>query len=259
MPPKKKTPKKKTAVKKTAPVEVVSPEDAIALGWHTARNTLAATKHHGRLFIVGQVLLGLQLPFLKKALGFQNGGNRRSESQRETLIESWEDHLNSELGITKSTAYRFETLAHAARNRVKRLGGQNHLLGLFEKSPSDLDEEALKTLEALVEKITDGQTQKSLLQELALVKKPSKGNGGHHPGDEDEEDDEQLAFDFFRPIITSLAEARVNKAFDHSLSALPLHGDEEADNPGLLDLQNHLEATLHEVKTVIKSKRKPKK
>ena len=262
--PAKKTAKKKAAAKrsrKAVKVQILDPEEATAMNWQDARNTLAAVKLHARLFLAGQVILGMQLQAIKKALGFKNGGDRRSECQRGTLIQTWEDHLKAELGITKRTAYRFERLAEAARTKMKKLGGQKHALALLNTSPADLDEENRKVLETLVHKITDGQTQKSLLEDLTLVKTHTKGNGGHNPGDDNDEEEsaEQLAFAFFRPFVSQLAEMRINKTFDHSLAALPTHGDEETQSPGLLDLKNHLQATLHEVEQTLKSKKKSKK
>lgn len=242
---------------KKSKTEIVPADEALAQDWSDAREMLDKVKLHGRLFLLGQVLLGWKLQNLKKTLGFQAGGDRKSKCQLGTLNGTWEQHLESELGISKRTAYRFEESFEGARAKMKRLGGFSRALTLLNQDPTKLDEEAAKTVEGLVAKITDGETQRGLLEELKLVKQPPKGNGGHNPRKEpkEEETEQQLAFAFVTHPMQVLAEMRLDKDFAHTLHVLPLHGNEETNQPGLLDMKSQLEATLFEVNQVLEAKK----
>lgn len=195
--------------------EVVPPS------WDRARQLLAGIKLYLRISLAGQVMLGAELQQLKRELGFTGSGRRPQASQQKT----WAQHVKDELDLSADTADRMIGSWEAAKAKLKKLGGQPALLAIMETPPATLTAVQRQTLEAAVAKVTDGETQKSLLEELKLVKlHDTSGIGGDtsaHRGKKDPATVGQLAFKFFTAVAEPLrAVCTINQreAYFHAMA-----------------------------------------
>jgi hypothetical protein len=223
--------------------------------WDRARFLLSRIKTAIRLSIAGQVLLGMELLTLKTELGFLGSGRRKEKPQVavfKSLNRTWEDWCNSELAISADTADRKIELYEAAKARVRKLGGNDKLAGLLETHPAKLTEEDEKILGDMVNKLVDGESQRSLLEELKIAKVHVALKGGdtstHQP--KKPANAEQLVFAIFAPVeetITKAARAvenlRLGPDYQRLLYALPLVSPEPG-KPSLTALEAQLEAAL---------------
>lgn len=225
--------------------------------WSRARFLLGRIKTAIRLSIAGQVLLGMELLTLKTELGFLGrGGDRRSKPQvavlKSTLNQSWDDHCKSELGISADTADRKIELFEAAKARVRKLGGNDKLAGLLETHPAKRTEEDEKILGDMVNKLVDGESQRTLLEELKIAKVHVALKGGdtsaHQP--KKPANVEQLAFAFFRPVAETITKAaravenlRLGPDYQRLLYTLPLVSAEPGQ-PSLAALEAQLQGAL---------------
>ncbi len=205
--------------------------------WTRARTILAGIKTCLRLSLAGQVLLGMELLAIKTELGFV-GRKRRgpslepNDSVLKCLNRTWENWCKAELGISPDGADNFIACYEAAKVRVKKLGGDKQLAGLLETHPAKLTEESHKILSGMVDKLVWGETQKSLLEELRLVKFQATLTGGDTTKDKTKGTltVEQGTFAFFSPIPATIAKLdkaianiRVAPDFQGYLHALPLN------------------------------------
>lgn len=214
--------------------------------WDRARDILSGIKLALRLSIAGQVMLGMELQDLKKALGFVNGRNQHAQAGQPQ--KTWAEHVKEELGISRPTADRMIDMWEAAKPRLKKLGGAPLMLGILETPPAALDAIQRQSLEAAVAKITDGETQKSLLEELKLVKlHDTSGIGGdtsaHRQNKTDEESVGQLAFAFFSAVAEPLQNLRTIPDRAAFFIAMAEQHPQE-----LTGLEQLLESTLHDVR-----------
>jgi hypothetical protein len=210
--------------------------DVVAPTWDRARAILGGITLALRLSIAGQVMLGFELLELKKALGFLGSGSNRREKPQVADSKSWAEWVKAELEISVDSADRMINMWKAAVPRLKKLGGIPVLIDILERSPADLDAIQRQTLEAGVAKITDGESQKSLLEELRLVKRyDTSGIGGDTSAHRKPTEDEaigQLAFAFFSPVADAL-------------QAACTHHEHPAR---LLEMEHALESALHDVR-----------
>lgn len=242
--------------------------------WDNARTYLTGIKQAVRLSIAGQVLLGMELMSLKKDLGFTHGSQSRfSPSGQSVHLEdskprTWSEWVTAELGISYKTADRMIMMWDSARSRIKRIGHTGDLPGgtkklalICDARPATLSEEDKQKLAAVVEKITDGDTQKDLLAELNLIKKHVPLPGGDtsaHRKDKPSEEEMmgQLAFRFFLPIAEGLQSLRTSPDREAFLHTVPLHSS-EAGQISLTSLENDMEAALHDIRAAKKARMKP--
>jgi hypothetical protein len=178
--------------------------------WSRARAILDGIKTCIRLSLAGQVLLGMELQTIKVELGFAGSGRRKEKGNDfafKSLNRTWEQWVKSELGISDRGADNFIACYEAAKQRVKKLGGDKQLTGLLATHPAQLSKESHKILSGMVDKLVWGETQKTLLEELKLVKfqaaLPGGANGKTKPTKE--EVAQQMAFDFFTPAAAKAA------------------------------------------------------
>jgi hypothetical protein len=226
-----------------ANAEVVQPS------WDTARRLLDGIRFAIRISLAGQVCLGLELLRLKKELGFLgSGGDRRSKDHNGLLNQTWDQWCKSELGIGKTTADRFILTYEGAKAKLRRLGGEGKLLNLLETPPALMDDEARKILTEYVSKITDGASQKELLEELKLVKfhdaSQIGGNTTAHKKLKPEEAAGQLAFKFFKPFVDELRGVRTDPDYERYLHVMARSHPEE-----LIAIERDLELSLQTVRT----------
>ena len=246
----------RSAERRLSKVEVVSgtPE------WDRARFILEGVKLASRAAIAGQVLLGLELQTLKSTLGFAGKGRPNNSAKLAQLNQeqlTWADWVSRELHIPVRTANRFIELSCAARKRFKKLGGNQASLQLLETPVYELDPNSRESLAKLVDRLTDGETQSSLLKELKIAQAPVDPpvpDNNNRTAKTPEETEEQLAFAMFTPVAMNLAEMRVNSNYQHFLYKLPMHGNPETNQPGLLRMRQELEMTLFEVKEAIRNR-----
>lgn len=234
-----------------ATTEVVEPS------WDRARQILSGITLALRISLAGQVMLGAELQQLKKSLGFTHGGTRRGEA---APSKTWDQHVKNELGLSADTADRMIHSWEAAKAKLKKLGGQPALLSILETPPSTLTAIQRQTLEAAVAKTTDGETQKSLLEELRLVKVhvnptlEAQSAGGSSP--RRKYSDHQMAWDWAGgDVITELNKVRTAPHFRAALMSMPLSKTEEVPF-GLIDYVAELRDTLAEADAILTARLK---
>ncbi len=154
------------------PAAAASRLPAVAGTVDSLRNWLDAAKKFetGKLF--AQVMAGLELKALWKAAGLSQG--KRSDLSQ---LGKSHDEICSEVGLSKTQAYRLMEMAEAALPRLRKapeLAG----LDILATPISSLTPESSSALEGAVRKLTEGRTQQDFFAEMGLYKKPSKGPGG---------------------------------------------------------------------------------
>lgn len=130
----------------------------------------ATAMEKGKLFC--QVMLGFELVALRASIGLRNGGDRKTEdgkshSQAGNVI--WAQALESELGLSKTTAYRLIEMAEAAKPRLKKTPALRDFDPTTQPVAS-LPAPQQEALESAVKKLTDGSTQVEFMRELGLAK-----------------------------------------------------------------------------------------
>ena len=231
--------------------------DVVAPSWDRARAILGGITTALRLSIAGQVMLGFELLELKKHLGFLGSGSNRREKPQVADSKSWAEWVKSELTISVDSADRMIGMWKAVQPKLKKLGGSPMLIGILETPPADLTAIQRQTLEAAVAKVTDGESQKTLLEELRLVKRhDTSGIGGDTSKHRKPTDDEaigQLAFAFFSGVADALQAACTHP--DRQALYIALAQEHPAQ---LLAMEQSLESALHDVRaakaTRVKSK-----
>jgi hypothetical protein len=245
--------------------------------WSRARQILEGIRTCLRLSLAGQILLGQELLTIKMELNFLGRGGDRAKPHSEglkSLNRTWEQWCKSELGISDQTADRKIEIYQAAKLRVKKLGGDKKLLGLLETHPAKIGEEDHKLLSGMVDKLVWGETQKSLLEELHLVKASKALEGGDTSGAKKKPEAQviqQLAFAFFAPPFEKLADSvrklgslRIKQDYSAYLHQLEI----ASEDPKALTLTSlrdtltaaltgDLKTTLAEVEAAIAAKSKP--
>ncbi len=252
------------------PVEVM-PKAKHDPAWDNARLYYRAVRTTGRQFLVSQICLGWELSDKKKALGFNHGGDRKSSGQVGHLIgKTWEEYIHAEIdpNLARRTADRFIQVFDGFREKApkKLLAGftanaKRSLITTLSKPPGSLTAKERATIETAIAKCSDGETQRSLLEELGLVKchKPLTGgdtSGSKKPKPTDAELMGQLAFKFFQPIAEGLHSMRSTPDSEAYLHTIPITSAEE-DEISLTSLERDLEAALHDVRTAKKARMKP--
>ena len=238
--------------------------------WDNARLYFRAVKTTGRQFIVAQICLGWELHNKKQALGFVGAGRRSEIAQVGQLTRTWQEYLTTEVDadLTRQTADRFiEVYQGFCEKCPKKLrlafetGGKRSLITTLSKPPASLSEKDRKTVEAAIAKCSDGETQRSLLEALRLVKVHTALTGGDTSNSKKEKPSDaelmgQLAFKFFKPIAESLHGFRANPEREAFLHTIPITSGEEGEI-SLTMLEADLEASLHEVRAAKKARMKP--
>jgi hypothetical protein len=236
--------------------------------WSRARLLAEGIKHHFRLSLAGQILLGHELSILKVELGFAGRGRRdelngpvsHSKSMDEkphsavfkSLNRTWDQWCKAELGIGDDTANRLIETYDAAKSKLKKLGGQPKLLALLDSRPAGLSDESRNILSTLVDKLEWGDSQKALLEEFRLVKRHEALKGGDTSGHRQPKPAaaQQLAFAFFRPVEQTVGKLqravenlRLAPDYQRLLHVLPLVSAEPGQ-PSLTSLEAEIEAAL---------------
>lgn len=219
----------------TIPPEVTT-EQPRRPEWDAVRETVAQINFAGRMFVRGQVKLGMLLAGLKKAHGVQRGRPEKNSAESAELIP-WDKIVAEETGFSRRSGDEFIRLYDATKAKLKNsktlklpAGLSKDAIVLFQtENALALTDAQWTQVDELIGTLTTGETQASLMQELGVVAKPKpmpKKTGG-----KDEEEDEptagQLAFHFFDGVASPLINARTNPDYKMFLLALPLQSDSE--------------------------------
>lgn len=201
--------------------------------WDAVRETTAAITHHGRLYLRGQVRLGMLLAGLKKAHGITHGGNRKSSAAVPHLIP-WKEIVFQETGFSRQTGDEFIRLYESVVAKLKRTkylaeipGPASDALVLFQpENALALTPEQWGMVDQIISTLTTGETQSTLLTELGVVAKPRPMPTPHGSTATreltEQETAGQLAFHFFEGVTASLVNTRCNPDYLMLLHALPL-------------------------------------
>lgn len=242
-----------------APVTVVTTESPLDPAWEPIRKTAEQLRSVGRLFLRGQVKLGMQLAALKKQIGVSKGKGI-STSPDSGKVASWADLVKTQTGYSRQSCDEFIRLYEATTLKLKKskklelpAAVKKSALVLFQDvNALQLTEEQWVLVDDVIGTLTTGETQSSLMQEMGLVPKPkpmpkNKGTGdGDDEGTNEEATAGQLAFHFFEAFTSPLVNARTSPDYKKLLLALPLFSD--ADHPlSLTTIESEIRATLADI------------
>lgn len=223
--------------------------------WSRARALAEGIKHHFRLSLAGQILLGHELQTLKVELGFAGRGGDRSKAHNAPLLSlnrTWDQWTKAELGIGHDSANRLIETYEAAKSKLKKLGGQPKLLALLDTKPGGLTDESRSILSSMVDKLEWGDSQKALLEEFRLVKRHEATTGGDTSAHRKDKPAaaQQLAFAFFRPVEQTVGKLqraveslRLAPDYQRLLHVLPLVSSEPGQ-PSLTSLEAEIESAI---------------
>jgi len=238
--------------------------------WDNARLYYRAVRTTGRQFLVAQICLGWELSNKKKELGFVHGNNQHGRTgQLGQSSKTWEQYLQDELGdgLPRRTADRlimvFLGFCEKCPKKLRvtfQSTGKRSLITTLSKPPASLTTKDRQTIETAIAKASDGETQRSLLEELNLVKKHVPLQGGDTSAHRKEKPSDaelmgQLAFKFFEPLADSLHRLRIDSDREAFLHTIPIASSEEGEI-SLTTLENDLEAALHDVRAAKKARMK---
>lgn len=239
--------------------------------WDNARLYYSAVRTTGRQFLVSQICLGWELANIKKALGFVNGHNQHGRvGQVGQPSMTWEEYLHAEIdaNLPRRTADRliqvFEGFCEKVPKKLRvtfETGTKRRsLITTLSKPPTTLTEKERATIESAITKCSDGETQRSLLEELNLVKVHKALTGGDTSGSKKDKPSDaelmgQLAFKFFSPVADALHVFRTSSDRDAFLATLDIVSSDE-DGISLSTLETDLEAALDTVRAAKKAKLK---
>ena len=251
------------------PAAVVTTADLRDPEWDSIRETAGQLKAVGRLWLRGQVRLGMQLAAMKKQLGIRAGQPKKNLPESGKFLP-WADLVKQETGYSRQSCDEFIRLYDATVLKLKKAKKlelpdevKKNALAIFQDTSAlALTPEQWEIVEHVIGTLTTGETQSSLMQEIGLIPKPPRMPKGGNKGDEDSADQEeeetagQLAFIFFGTVASPLINARTNPDYRAMLLALPVHGDSE--NPLCLSsLAAEFRAALADVEEAISSTAKP--
>ena len=235
--------------------------------WDQVRLVSDQLRSVGRLFLRGQVRLGMLLLALKKEQGIHAGQPKKNSADSAKYF-SWADIVTKETGYSRRQADEFIRLYEAAKLKLKTSKKLNlpapakkNAIVLFQtENPLALSDEQWVAVDTLIGTLTSGETQISLMQELGVLAKPKPmPKGGKKDGDDpDEPTAGQLAFHFFEAMMSPFINTRCNPDYKKLLYALPTTSSEE--NPlSLATLESECRAMLADIEEVQRSNAKPAK
>lgn len=239
--------------------------------WDAVRETINQITFAGRMFVRGQVKLGMLLAGLKKAHQTNNGGGRGGDRQsmgRICPLIPWEKIVLQETGFSRRSGDEFIRLYEATKVKLKKAktlklpaGLSKDAIVLFQSENAlALTDQQWTKVDELIGTLTTGETQASLMQEIGIIAKP-KAMPKKIGGKDDEEEEPtagQLAFHFFEAWVSPFINARTNPDFKKLLYALPVHSDSE--HPiSVASLKAEIRAMLADLEEAEQSNAKPAK
>jgi hypothetical protein len=245
-----------TGSKPSAPAEVTKdqPKDP---AWDQVREVSEQLRTVGRLFLRGQVKLGMLLAALKKECGIRAGQPKKNLPESGEYL-SWADRVKQETGYSRQSCDEFIRLYESCKNKLRTSKTldlpapvKKDAIALFRaENPLTLTDDQWTLVDQVIGSLTTGETQASLMQELGIISKPKpmpKGGGGKK--DDDDMTAGQLAFHFFEAMAAPLINARTNPDYKKLLCALPYESDEE--HPlSLATLEAEFRAALADIEEI---------
>jgi hypothetical protein len=147
-----------------------------AVDWTRAKGLLADLKSAALRSLAAQVLLGKELEFLKKSLGFAGSGRRPKEKPQVAVFNdptTWQAWCKAELDISDDTANRWIKCFESALERAKRTNNKKarpEAVRLLQMPAAEMDGSEIQALAACVDRLVDRTTQQDLLRELGILK-----------------------------------------------------------------------------------------
>lgn len=204
--------------------------------WDTAREISEQLRLCGRLYLRGQVRLGMVLSGLKKEFGITKG-KRPSTSPDSGEVLSWPELVKRETGYSRQSCDEFIRLYEATKAKLKTAKkldlpapAKKDAIVLFQaENPLTLSDQQWSLVDQVIGTLTTGETQASLMQELGIVAKPKPMPTAPPAGKKTDDDHTagQLAFHFFDAVASQLINARTNPDYQKMLLSLPPESDEE--------------------------------
>ena len=258
------SPMKTKSTSTSAEVTNESPKDP---RWDQVRQTSDQLRSIGRLFLRGQVKLGMLLAALKKEHGVHRGQPKKNSPESGELTP-WPELVKRETGSSRQSCDEFIRLYEAAKLKLrtsKKLDlpapAKKDAIVLFQsENPLSLTEDQWQSVDLLIGTLTTGETQASLMQELGILPKPkAMPTGGKTPGaSRDDVAAGQLAFHFFEAMVAPIINTRTNPDYKKLLYALPLESSE--DNPlSLATMEAEARALLADIMEAKQACAKPAK
>lgn len=180
--------KTKTAVAETAAmvtVEAVEPDCLVVIEtgdprFDRARKMWAECQAAFWKTMEGMVMLGGELQYLKKSLGFEGSGSSKKQNPHRVgfavFLRTWGEWCNTELQLSDETCSRYIKCFQAVQARGKRLMDDSAAIRLLGTPAAELAEKDRDMLRTIVSTLINGDSQRALLQELRINQpKPVKG------------------------------------------------------------------------------------
>lgn len=236
--------------------------------WDAVRETVSQITLAGRLYLRGQVKLGMLLSELKKSHGVHRGQPKKNSTESGEYLP-WATIVKQETGFSRQSGDEFIRLFEASKAKLKKsntlqlpAGAQDAIVLFQGESALTLTEDQWISVDELIGSLTTGETQSSLMQELGMIAKPKPmPKGRTNPdsqGTPDEETAGQLAFMFFEAVAAPLINARTNPDYKKLLYAMPLYSDSE--HPlSLATLEAEFRAALADIEDAKQASAKPVK
>jgi hypothetical protein len=237
-----------------------TPEVPLDPAWEIVRETTAQLKLVGRLFLRGQVKLGMLLSHLKKQ-HCQHGGERKTPLGQ---IATWSALVKEQTGYSRRSADVFIALFESTKTKLRTAKNLNipapvkkDAIAIFKaENPLALTDDQWAIVDQVIGTLTDGETQASLMQDLGLIPAPKAMPAGKRKTDTDEPTAGQLAFHFFEAIASPLINGRTNPDYKKLLLALPLESS-EAHPLSLSSLEAEYRAALADIEDAKRHTAKP--
>jgi hypothetical protein len=233
--------------------------------WDEARKVSDQLRLCGRLYLRGQVKLGMILSALKKEFGITRGQPKKNSPDSGEYLP-WDQRVKQETGYSRQSCDEFIRLYDATKAKLKNAKkldlpapAKKDALVLFKtENPLALSDKQWEQVDAVISSLTTGETQITLMQELGIVPKPKAMPKGTKPAKDGDDDTPagQLAFHFFDAVAAPLINARTNPDYKKLLLCLPFESDEE--NPlSLATLEAEARALIADIEEVKQKSHKP--
>lgn len=158
---------------------------AVASGWQEARRLADLAKNYARASTAAKALCGLKLRAIREYyFGPRDPrGGRPKMKVANPSGQTWDGMLADKAGVSPSTADVWMKMADAVETMADREG--LGLRAMLEKLPWDWTPEESAMIEATVNRLTENQTQRQLLQadfltDLGFIA-PERLNGSNNP------------------------------------------------------------------------------
>ena len=221
--------------------------------WEDVRNTAKQITATGRMYLRGQVRLGMLLAALRKELNIGRG--KAKAKTPDSGVLTWAELVKQETGYSRQACDVFIDLYDATVAKLKKakkgtLGevvAKKTALVLFTTGAlTTLTDEQWAIVDTTIASLTDGETQASLMVELGVLPKPKDMPKGGGAGKKDKLAPEQLAFAFFASPFTAICQTRTSTDYKKLLRILPATSDDPT-KPSLVLMRDEMAAMVEDI------------